>query len=205
MTAAEFFGRVQMAPFYGQMFRAAVEQLPPGRGRRLLDVGSGPGLLTRLAAERGYDATGIDADPDMIEMAHRIARQEGSRASFRVGSAEDASLGARPFDVVTAASLLAVLTDRSAGIRALWRLVAPRGILLVIEATDRMTAGNANRLIAAGQISAGADVLRLWAAGREGQTVDPSLVEEIDSVAGLSVHPLVHGLAAGWVIRRGDA
>lgn len=205
MTAAEFFVRVQGAGFYEQMFRAAIEQLPPGHGRRLLDVGSGPGLLTRLAAERGYDATGIDADPDMVEAARRIARQEGSRAAFRVGSAEDASLGARPFDVVTAASLLAVLTDRAAGIRALWRLVASGGTLFIIEATDRMTAGNANRLIADGQISDGADVLRLWAAGREGQTVDPSLVEEIDGVAGLIVHPLVHGLVAGWVIRRRDA
>lgn len=187
------------------MFRTAIEQLPPGDGRRLLDLGCGPGLLTRLAAERGYDATGIDADPAMIEAARRIARQEGSRAAFRVGSAEDASLGARPFDVVTAASLLAVLTDRTAGIRALWRLVAPGGILFVIEATNRMTARNADRLIAAGRIGGGADVLRLWAAAREGQTVDPTLVEELDDVAGLSIHLLVHGLVAGWVIRRGGA
>lgn len=205
MTAAEFFVRVQGAGFYEQMARAAIERLPPGQGRRLLDVGSGPGLLTRLAADRGYDATGIDADPDMIEAAQRIAREAGSRATFRVGSVEEAAHGDRPFDVVTAASLLAVLRDRAAGIRALWRLVAPGGVLFVIEATDRMTAGNADRLIAAGQIGAGADVLRLWAAGREGQTVDPSLVEELDGVAGLSVHPLVHGLVAGWIIRRGEA
>ena len=205
MTAADFFVRVQGASFYEQMFRTAIEQLPPGDGRRLLDVGSGPGLLTRLAAARGYDATGIDADPDMIEAANRIARQEGSRAAFRVGSVEDASLGARPFDVVTAASLLAVLTDRAAGIQALWRLVAPGGNLLIIEATNRMTPENADRLIVAGQIGAGADVLRLWAAGREGQTVDPSLAEEPDGIAGLTTHPLLYGLVAGWVIRRGDA
>lgn len=204
MTAAGFFVRVQGAGFYEQMFRAAIEQLPAGDGRRLLDVGSGPGLLTRLAAERGYDATGIDADPDMIAVARRIARQAGSRASFRVGSAEDPSLGARPFDVVAAASLLAVLTDRAAGIRALWRLVAPGGILLIIEATDRMTARNADRLIAAGRISGGADVLRLWAAGREGQTVDSSIVQELDGVAELATYPLVQGLAAAWVIRRAD-
>ena len=205
MTAADFFVRVQRAPFYEEMFRNAIERLPPGDGRRLLDVGSGPGLLTRLAAARGYDATGIDADPDMIEAAHGIARKEGSRAAFRVGSAGEASVGDQPFDVVMAASLLAVLPDRAAGIRTLWRLVAPGGILFIVEATDRITARNANRLIAAGQISDGADVLRLWAAGREGQTVDPSLVEEIDGIAGLTTHSLVHGLVAGWVIRRGDA
>lgn len=205
MTAAEFFVGVQRAPFYEQMFRTAIEQLPPGDGRRLLDLGCGPGLLTRLAAERGYVSTGIDPDPDMIEAANRIARQEGSRATFRAGSVEDASLGARPFDVVTAASLLAVLTDRAAGIQELWRLVAPGGILLVIEATNRMTSRNADRLIVAGRIGGGADVLRLWAARREGQTVDPALVEELDDVAGMSVHPLVHCLVAGWVIRREGA
>lgn len=204
MTAANFFIRVQGAVFYEQMFRAAIEQVPTGDGRRLLDVGSGPGLLTRLAAEHGYDATGIDTDPDMVEAARWIARHEDSRAKFRVDTLDNLPADLRPFDVVAAASLLAVLTDRAAGIRALWRLVAPGGILFVIEATNRMTARNANRLIAAGQIGGGADILRLWAAGREGQTVDPLLVEEIDGIAGLIVHPLVHGLVAGWVIRRGD-
>jgi hypothetical protein len=68
-----------------------------------------------------------------------------------------------------------------------------------------MTARNVDRLITAGRIGGGADVLRLWAAGREGQTVDPSLVDEIDGITGRTTHPLVHGLVAGWIIRRVDA
>jgi hypothetical protein len=68
-----------------------------------------------------------------------------------------------------------------------------------------MTPRNAGRMIVAGQIGAGADVLRLWAAGQEGQTVDPSLAEGPDGIAGLTTQPLMRGLVAGWDIRRGRA
>ena len=138
----------------------------------------------------------------MVEAARRIARREGSRATFSIGANDDLAPDGRAVDVVAAASLLAVLSDRRAGIRTLWRKVAPRGTLLIVEPTARMTARNADCLIAASRIESGSDVLRLWARGREGQTVDSGIVAELDDVEESEVHPLVDGLVAAWVIRR---
>jgi SAM-dependent methyltransferase len=73
-------------------------------GRRALDLGCGPGALTRLLAYRGAHATGVDASERMIEIARRDAEEaEGAAAPvFRVGDARDRrTLPRGPFDLVT--------------------------------------------------------------------------------------------------------
>lgn len=72
-VSARLFTTVQGADFYRDHLRSAVELLPPAEGATLLDIGCGPGLLTRLAAARGYRAVGLDADQNMVAAAKRIA------------------------------------------------------------------------------------------------------------------------------------
>ena len=74
--AARFFNYVQGAEFYRDLHQQAVSLLPPGSGSLWLDVGCGPGLLTRLAAEHGYQATGFDIDPTMIAQAKKNSPDE---------------------------------------------------------------------------------------------------------------------------------
>ncbi len=54
-------------------------QLPLPDYRRLLDLCCGPGRHAAALAERGYDVTGIDRDPAVIERAREVC---GSRATF---------------------------------------------------------------------------------------------------------------------------
>jgi SAM-dependent methyltransferase len=64
---------------------------PPGAGRRLLDLGCGPGHLARRLAERGYDVTAVDiavpvdvvehlVDPDRVLAWTRDHLAPGGRA-----------------------------------------------------------------------------------------------------------------------------
>lgn len=46
-----------------------------GRGKQVLDVGCGRGHLARLLAERGYEVTGVDSDPESLEAAGSWCRQ----------------------------------------------------------------------------------------------------------------------------------
>jgi SAM-dependent methyltransferase len=74
------------------------------RGRRVLDVGCGPGALTRLLAYRGAHAIGVDASERMIELARRDAREAEVEPApvFQVGDARDRrTLPKGPFDLAT--------------------------------------------------------------------------------------------------------
>jgi SAM-dependent methyltransferase len=55
---------------------------------RVVDLGCGPGVLTRALSSTGYEVTGIDVSPRMLEIARRIA----PRATFRRASIHDISL-----------------------------------------------------------------------------------------------------------------
>ena len=197
MISTLLFTWLQGADFYFDLHKQAVESLPTGNGETWLDLGSGPGLLARLAAERGYHAIGIDTDPQMVAAAKRIARRKHSAAEFQTG--DFARLPAESAHVVSAASLLAVLPDREAGLRSLWHLLHPNGFLLIIEPTRQMTSENVAHAIQHGLPQKRIAGLRMWANARQGNIVDPAIYETLGAE---SIHfmPLLHGLVGAWVI-----
>lgn len=70
-------------------FRLIEEAFAPLAGRRVLDIGCGPGLLARALVRRGADVVGIDLSPDAVSSARTGVPQ----ARFEV--ADGAAL---PFD-----------------------------------------------------------------------------------------------------------
>lgn len=72
---------------------------PLRQGDRILELGCGDGALSCLLASEGFDVTGVDISPGMIEEAKRRAESETSSARFEV--ADNDTLKARePFDAV---------------------------------------------------------------------------------------------------------
>ncbi|MEK7327002.1 MAG: class I SAM-dependent methyltransferase [Chloroflexota bacterium] len=199
MIASRLFTWLQGADFYHDLHREAVETLPPGNGEIWMDVGCGPGLVTRLAAARGYRAIGIDVDPQMIRAAERISKRQVSSASFKVGDIINLPMEAA--EVVSAASLLAVLDDKLSGLNMLWKCVRPGGILLIIEPTDMMTVENANKIIKNGLSHRRVNGLRLWAGARQGRTVDPKIYDSLGAEH-LQYILLLHGLVGAWSIQK---
>ena len=174
-AAAKLFDWLQGADFYHAAHLAAVEQLPPGDSKLWLDVGCGPGLVTRLAAARGYRAIGIDRDRHMITAAQRCAAREQSSAEFQLGDIESLAAMAPRADVISAASLLAVVYAQATALHALLAAVKPGGCLLVIEPTAAMTPTAVDTLIRNGLGGKRISGLRLWAHARHGRAVDPEL------------------------------
>lgn len=198
MLGSILFTWLQNATFYQDLHQRAVESLPAGAGKIWLDIGCGPGLVTRLAASRGYSAKGIDADPRMIKAAKRLAKHHHSSAEFEVGNIT--ALPYRYADVVSAASLLAVLDDKPSSLNALWQCVRPGGHLLIIEPTDRMNPENANNAIAMGLPLKRINGLRLWAAARKNRAVDPIICDGLEGERQYA--DLLHGLVGAWIIRK---
>jgi ubiquinone/menaquinone biosynthesis C-methylase UbiE len=199
MIASTLFTWLQEADFYYDLHRQAVEALPAGEGETWLDIGTGPGLVARLAAARGYRATGIDTNPQMIRTARRIAQREHSYADFQTG--ELAMLPTESAYVVSAASLLAVLPGRMSGLASLWKALKPGGLLLVIEPTDQMTPANAERFIRKGIYRKRILGLRMWTRARQSNIVDPGIYDTLQA-ASMRFVPLLHGMVGAWIMQK---
>lgn len=55
-------------------------------GLRFLEWGSATGVITIMADLLGFDAYGIELDPELVDKARHLARGAGSRARFTAGS-----------------------------------------------------------------------------------------------------------------------
>lgn len=110
------------------MYDAAFEVADVGSGTRLLDVGCGAGLALSEARRRGAIVSGIDAAPELVEIAH--SRCPGS--DIRVGELEELPFEAVMFDVVTGFNSFQYAADRVHGLREAGRVLKPNGKLVAL-------------------------------------------------------------------------
>lgn len=101
--------------------------IPAGEGLAL-DVGCHDGTTTRLLAERGYTAVGIDLDADAVERGRRLRPD----LDLRVGRAEEFE-DLRPRSVSTCLEVLEHLSDveQQSLLTSLARGADPGGFLVV--------------------------------------------------------------------------
>ena len=78
---------------------------------RVLDVGCGTGEHALLAAERGLEATGIDASPKAIAIAGDKARARGLAVRFVVGDALELGYLGEQFDTMMDSGLFHVFDN----------------------------------------------------------------------------------------------
>ena len=98
------------------------------RGKRVLDVGCGGGILAEAMAAHGAEVTGIDAGEDALAVARLHLRQSGLAVDYRLQTAEGfAAEAAGGYDVVACMELLEHVPDPAAIVAACARLVAPGG------------------------------------------------------------------------------
>ena len=86
--------------FFGALTARVSEQLLDAakvdRGRRVLDVASGPGYVAAACAVRGADVIGVDVAAEMVALARRLRPE----IDFRQADAERLPFADRSFDAV---------------------------------------------------------------------------------------------------------
>lgn len=98
-----------------------------------MDAGCGDGALACLIAKRGAEAVGIDADPAMLAVARVRAAEEGLHVTFLDGRLERLPFGDQTFDLVVAVAVLCFVSDSTAALRELARVLKPGGRLVIGE------------------------------------------------------------------------
>jgi SAM-dependent methyltransferase len=98
----------------------------------IADIGCGPGAHSRALAARGYEVTGLDASPKMVEVARERAASDDTTLTFQGADATerlpfaDGSLGG-----VLSILLIQHLNDPSAFVREVARCLRPGGYMLL--------------------------------------------------------------------------
>jgi 2-polyprenyl-6-hydroxyphenyl methylase/3-demethylubiquinone-9 3-methyltransferase len=101
------------------------------RGKRVLDVGCGGGILAESMAHRGADVLGIDLATKPLRVAQLHALESGvAGLEYREQSAE-ALAAEQPasFDVVTCMEMLEHVPDPASVVKACATLVRPGGLV----------------------------------------------------------------------------
>ncbi|WDP93326.1 MAG: class I SAM-dependent methyltransferase [Desulfobacter sp.] len=100
---------------------------------RALDVGTGPGQFAFYLARAGFDVTGIDLSPNMIETAKEKGQELGLSVDFRTGDAEALPFEANTFDVVVSRNLVWTLPSPETAIQEWHRVLKPGGRIIISD------------------------------------------------------------------------
>ena len=104
-------------------------------GERVVDVGSGAGMDTLIAAKKvGPDGRviGVDMTLAMLEKARRAAKRAGlSNVEFRQGYAEALPVDSGWADVVISNGVLNLMPDKAAALEEMSRVLKPDGRLQI--------------------------------------------------------------------------
>ncbi|HXX12351.1 MAG TPA: bifunctional 2-polyprenyl-6-hydroxyphenol methylase/3-demethylubiquinol 3-O-methyltransferase UbiG [Burkholderiales bacterium] len=99
------------------------------RGKRVLDVGCGGGILSEAMAACGAEVTGIDLSEPALKVAQLHLAESGHRVAYLNIAAEDlAQREPHGFDVVTCMEVLEHVPDPASQVQACAQLLKPGGL-----------------------------------------------------------------------------
>lgn len=113
--------------------RKIIDNAPPKKKLRILDIGTGPGFFTIGLAGLGHDVTGVDVTKEMLEQAAKNAENAGVRCEFRLMNANDIDYPDDTFDLIVSRNVTWTLPDMFECYREWRRVLAPDGRIVVFD------------------------------------------------------------------------
>jgi len=100
---------------------------------RFLDVGCGPGHVTRALVRGGHDATGVDRSMRLLRIARRIARRQGLDMRFERSTSDKLPFSDAAFDCALATGVIYWVEYPLATLREMVRVVRPGGVIATLD------------------------------------------------------------------------
>jgi arsenite methyltransferase len=137
-TASRRLEAAYLTPDVVRQRRATLEALALRPAQRVLDVGSGPGLLTAEMAQAVGPAghvTGIDTSDPMLTLGQRRCADLGgaARASFVKADAIALPFADASFDVAVSTQVYGYVAELPAALADLHRVLRPGGRALILD------------------------------------------------------------------------
>lgn len=108
----------------------ALQMLGPGPGR-VLDIGSGPGVLTAALRLNGHDVCALDVSLEMLREARRDQKFGAAVPRFIQGRLPELPFVAASFDSAMSIGVLAYLDDSVAALREIRRVLKTSGVAVL--------------------------------------------------------------------------
>lgn len=123
--------RERIEAHFGRLTGPDSASATPLKNLRILDVGSGGGLICEPLARLGATVTGIDASAENITVAGTHATEVGLSVDYRATTAEALADTGAQYDVVLALEIIEHVADIALFYDALSALVKPGGLILL--------------------------------------------------------------------------
>lgn len=114
-----------------EFYRKIVDRGLCTDGQKVLDLGTGTGVLPRNMYRYGAQWTGTDISPEQIEQAKRLSEEAGMKVDYYAVPAEEIDLPDGSFDVITACQCFWYF-DHEKVMPELAGLLKPEGRLLIL-------------------------------------------------------------------------
>lgn len=109
-------------------------RLHPEKGLKVLDVGTGAGFMAFILAKDGYDVTGVDFSPVMIEEAEHIQKKTGISVNFQIANADTLPFENETFDAVLSRNSTWLMLEHTKAFTEWNRVLKKGGTLLYFDA-----------------------------------------------------------------------
>lgn len=113
----------------GEEWAARLLRRVPAGGRTVLELGPGPGAMTRVLLDKGHRVTVVENDPQALEVLHTLGVEV--IAGNLDGTDWQEALAGRRFDTVLACDVLEHLRKPEDVVQQLSGFVAPMGSLVI--------------------------------------------------------------------------
>lgn len=106
---------------------------------KVLEVGCGPGVMSKELSQKGYELFELDISKKMIKEAIEKSKQSKieNMPLFLVGDVENLCFSDSQFDAIICLGTLQLVNDKKA-IKEIYRVLKPGGVLIVAVPTKRM-------------------------------------------------------------------
>jgi SAM-dependent methyltransferase len=105
---------------------------------RILEIGTGTGWFPLMCKLKGISCKGLEISPQLITYARELGASYGVEPDIELGNIEDGSIADCAYDVVVAMSIFEHVEDWRRGLRNVYRILQPGGVL-IFESTNKFS------------------------------------------------------------------